>query len=291
MKTLPYLFSKIMFFLMILTAPAMIAGNNKTANFGVKAAVSPANLPYFSSAVIRKFIKYRPAAVPLYTNEIYRRPEESYIVKASPVSLELKRVIHQASTLYDSMHLASNGLNEEAFEYAWRGYHNLLKRGLLNKTGVLSICDFSQSSRMKRMYIIDIQHKKLLFRTYVAHGQNSGAEYASSFSNLPESGKSSLGFYVTGRTYYGRNGLSLKIRGLDKGYNDQALKRNIVLHGSTYICSQYLRSFGAMGTSLGCPAIPAPLSPKIIRVVKNGSCLFIYHPTKKYLAESKVING
>ncbi|MDR3715380.1 MAG: murein L,D-transpeptidase catalytic domain family protein [Puia sp.] len=291
MKTLPYQLSKIMFFLMILTAPAMIAGNNKMAGFEAPASAGPANLPYYSSAVIKKFIKYTPAAMPLFSKGSDNRAAEAFTVKASPVSLELKSIINQANSLYDTMHLAVTGLNPEAFEYAWRGYHNLLKKGVLNKTGVLSICDFSQSSRMKRMYVIDIQHRKLLFRTYVAHGQNSGAEYASSFSNIPESGKSSLGFYITGRTYYGKNGLSLKIRGLDKGYNDQALKRNIVLHGSSYICNQYLRNFGIMGTSLGCPAIPAPLSPKIIRVVKNGSCLFIYHPTHKYLAESTVING
>ncbi len=291
---------------MILTAPAMIAGN-KTASLDLKVVANPARLPYYSSAVIKRFMNYRTAASPLYRegtdskrdsrtenrseNPTDNRLDNRYIAKASAASLELKKVINQATSLYDSMHLAYTGLNQEAFKYAWRGYHNLLKKGLLNRTGVLSICDFSQSSRKKRLYVIDVRHKKLLFRTYVAHGQNSGAEYASSFSNLAESGKSSLGFYVTGKTYYGRNGLSLKIRGVDKGYNDQACKRNIVLHGSTYICGQYLRSFGQMGTSLGCPAIPAPLSPRIIRIVKNGSCLFIFHPTKKYLAESKVING
>jgi len=129
-----------------------------------------------------------------------------------------------------------------------------------------------------------------LYRTYVAHGQNSGNEYATSFSNEPDSYKSSLGFYITKRTYYGRNGLSLRIDGVDTGYNDMAGKRNIVLHGSSYATDKYMTSNGALGTSLGCPAIPSAVSPRIIRAVKNGSCLFIYHPTTAYLENSTVIN-
>ncbi|MBS1664181.1 MAG: murein L,D-transpeptidase catalytic domain family protein, partial [Bacteroidetes bacterium] len=122
-------------------------------------------------------------------------------------------------------------------------------------------------------------------------GQNSGEEYASSFSNEPGSFKSSLGFYVTDRVYYGRNGLSLRLNGVDFGYNDLALKRKIVLHGSTYVGDKYIQDYGTTGTSLGCPAIPSAVSGKIIKLVKNGSCLFIYHPTQQYLDNSTIING
>jgi hypothetical protein len=212
-------------------------------------------------------------------------------VSAEAKSREVKMVISEAVILYDNMSLEKAGLDEKAFEYAWRGYHNLLKKGLIRKRNVLSICDFSQSSHNKRMYVIDVRHKRLLYRTYVSHGQNSGAEYASSFSNEPDSYKSSLGFYITKRTYFGRNGLSLKIDGVDSGYNDQAGRRNIVLHGCSYASFKYLQRFGTLGTSLGCPAIPSSMSPKIIRIVKNGSCIFIYHPTKQYLEASSVING
>jgi hypothetical protein len=189
------------------------------------------------------------------------------------------------------MDLEKAGLDEKAFEFAWRGYHNLLKKGLIRKKSVLSICDFSQSSCSKRMYVIDVRHKKLLYRTYVAHGQNSGEEYASSFSNQPDSYKSSLGFYITKKTYFGRNGLSLRIDGVDTGYNDMAGRRNIVLHGSSYVSAKYMQNFGTLGTSLGCPALPSAMSPRIIRTVKNGSCLFIYHPTPTYLENSSIING
>jgi hypothetical protein len=204
---------------------------------------------------------------------------------------ELKMVINQAVLLYNYMDLENDGLNEQAFEYAWRGYHNLLKKGLIRKKSVLTICDFSQPSYSQRMYVIDVRHKKLLYRTFVAHGQNSGEDYATSFSNDPDSYKSSLGFYITKRTYSGRNGLSLRISGVDTGYNDKAAKRNIVLHGSSYVNPQYVSDFGTIGTSQGCPAMPTGISPKIIRTVKNGSCFFIYHPTQEYLQGSVVING
>ncbi len=210
---------------------------------------------------------------------------------ADEIAAETRLVVYQAVTLYDSMKLEREGLSEKAFEYAWRGYHNLLKRGLIRKKNILSICDFSQSSCSKRMYIIDIRHRRLLYRTYVAHGKNSGDEFASSFSNEPESFKSSLGFYVTKKTYRGRNGLSLRIEGVDSGFNDLAGKRNIVLHGSPYVGDKYLKDYGIIGTSQGCPAIPSKISRKVIRLVKNGSCLFIYHPTEQYLSGSPVING
>jgi hypothetical protein len=210
--------------------------------------------------------------------------------RASSRAMELRRVISESVVIYTYMDLEKEGLSEKAFEYAWRGYHNLVKKGIIRKKSVLSICDFSQSSSSRRMYVLDLLHKKLLYRTYVAHGQNSGDEFAETFSNEPESFKSSLGFYVTKTTYYGRNGLSLRLNGVDDGYNDQALKRNIVLHGCTYVGDQYLQNFGAVGTSLGCPALPAAVSSGIIRTVKNGSCLFIYHPTQDYLDHSTVIN-
>ena len=128
------------------------------------------------------------------------------------------------------------------------------------------------------------------FPKYICMSENNNG-ITETFSNEPESFKSSLGFYVTKTTYYGRNGLSLRLNGVDDGYNDQALKRNIVLHGCAYVGDQYLQNFGAVGTSLGCPALPAAISSRIIRSVKNGSCLFIYHPTQDYLDHSTVINN
>ncbi len=149
----------------------------------------------------------------------------------------------------------------------------------------------SQSSRSKRLYILDMDQKTVLVNTYVAHGRNSGTEFARSFSNSPSSHKSSLGFYVTQGTYYGNNGLSLKIRGMEKGFNDRALGRNIVVHGSQYVGPDFLEMNQFCGRSYGCPAVPADESEEIIDLIKEGSCLFIYHPTKKYLTKSKILNS
>jgi hypothetical protein len=200
-------------------------------------------------------------------------------------------LLEEADALYDSMHLKKWGLSKKAFEYAWKGYKQLLDERQLNNDEVLSICDFSQSSRRKRLYIIDVAEKKLLLNTYVAHGRNSGGEYARSFSNKDESHKSSLGFYVTRNTYYGDHGLALKIDGLESGINDRADKRNIVIHGSQYVGANYLRNNKMNGRSFGCPAVPAKDTQKVIYTIKDGSCLFIYHPTKVYLTRSRILNG
>jgi hypothetical protein len=197
----------------------------------------------------------------------------------------------EAISLYDSMRLKRVGLTKKAFLFAWKGYKQLMQRRRLSNDDVLSICDFSQSSRRKRMYIIDVANKKLLLNTYVAHGRNSGREYANSFSNKPESHKSSLGFYVTRNSYYGDHGLALKIDGLENGINDQADARNIVIHGSEYVGSGYLRSNRFNGRSFGCPAVPKKDTQKIIHTIKGGSCLFIYHPTNNYLSKSRLLNG
>lgn len=212
-------------------------------------------------------------------------------VRAAARKAALKMISLEALDMYKEMQLEDSGLNEKALEYALIGYHRLLKKGVLQRTDVLSVCDFSQSSSQKRMYVIDVPNRKLLYRTYVAHGINSGSTFAHSFSNVAESHKSSLGFYVTRDTYYGGNGLSLRIDGLDRGFNSHANQRNIVIHGAPYVSERILHKYGVMGTTFGCPAIPAELTNEIIPVIKNGTCFFIYYPSKRYLMRSSVLNG
>ncbi len=213
------------------------------------------------------------------------KPADVTVVKSARVLL-----MEEGASLYDSMQLRRVGLTKKAFEYAWKGYHYLLEKGRLTNENILSICDFSQSSRRKRFYIIDLTERKILLNTYVAHGRSSGGEYARSFSNNPESHKSSLGFYITRRTYFGDHGLALKIDGQERGFNDKADARNIVIHGSKYVGKQFLNNNRFNGRSFGCPAIPAKDSPKVINTIKDGSCLFIYHPTKNYIDRSKILN-
>jgi len=197
----------------------------------------------------------------------------------------------EATCLYNQIDLENAGLSKKAFEYAYKGYLYLLQHHLLNRSNVISICDFSQSSRNKRLYIIDLAEQKVLINTYVAHGRGSGGEFANSFSNNKRSHKSSLGFYITENTYYGDHGLALKIRGLEKGFNNRAYGRSIVVHGSHYVGEDFLQSNPFNGRSFGCPAVPYDETEEIIDAIKDGSCLFIYHPTKKYLTKSKILNS
>jgi hypothetical protein len=197
----------------------------------------------------------------------------------------------EVNNLYDQIDLKELGLTKKAFEYALKGYYYLLDHHWLNKTNILSICDLSQSSRNKRFYILDLETKSVLVNTYVAHGRNSGGEFARTFSNNTSSHKSSLGFYVTQGTYYGNNGLSLRIRGMERGFNDRAGARGVVVHGSEYVGPDFLDMNRFCGRSFGCPAVPADESETIIDLIKEGSCLFIFHPTKKYTGRSKILNS
>jgi len=211
--------------------------------------------------------------------------------KASPsIITDSSFTADAAASVYTNTNLQQFGLSEEAFAYAWKGYRHLLEKKMISRSAYLTICDFSQSSRQKRLYIIDVENTELLINTYVAHGKNSGAEYASSFSNTPESLQSSLGFYITANTYTGAHGLSLRVKGVDPGYNDKALERSIVIHGAAYVDAARARAGIMMGRSWGCPAVPAKESTTIIETIKNGTCLFIYHPSRNYLLRSKILN-
>ena len=200
-------------------------------------------------------------------------------------------VTNASITLYNELELEKAGLSQQAFEAAYKGYVKLVDNDKINNTAYLTICDFSQSSKKKRLYVIDIADKKIVMNTYVAHGRNSGMEFATKFSNKPESLQSSLGFYTTKNTYYGEHGLSLRVAGLEPGFNDKAFDRAIVVHGADYIGAGRLRNSSYMGRSYGCPAVPANESASLINTIKNGTCLFIYHPTKNYLQGSKILNG
>lgn len=200
-------------------------------------------------------------------------------------------VVPAAADYYTSWDLSAAGLSRAAFDEAIKGYNYLQEKKMLNNTSVLTIVDYSKPSSQKRLYVVDMNEGKILFNTLVAHGRNSGLEYASAFSNNAESHQTSLGFFITMNTYTGGNGYSLKLMGCEKGINDKALQRAIVVHGAAYADENFLHSNGFLGRSYGCPAVPENVSKKIIDTIKNGSCMFLYHPTKKYTAASKILNS
>lgn len=175
----------------------------------------------------------------------------------------------------------------DSFTEAIVGFYQLKDQGLLDKD-VLTIIDFSLSSNTKRLWIIDMATRTILTNTYVAHGKNTGEEFAKSFSNQNSSLKSSLGFYVTAEVYNGKHGMSLKLDGVEKGINDNARARGIVMHAADYVSASFIKGNKRLGRSQGCPAVPAELTPQIIEMIKNKSCLFIYHPSRTILGDSKV---
>lgn len=188
--------------------------------------------------------------------------------------------------LYDSLGLQKQGLCKAAFYYAWMGFQ---KMNLPNP--VLAIADFSQSSRNKRLYVIDLIKKKVLLNTYVAHGRNSGQEFAEKFSNDNSSFQSSLGFYKTLGTYQGKHGLSLRLEGVEKGINDRALERAIVMHGADYVSEDFIKNTGRLGRSLGCPAVSIADSKTLINMMYNGAGLFIYSANQNYFKSSPLLAG
>ena len=198
------------------------------------------------------------------------------VVNTTKINSEENKLSVEAvsNMIYDSLQLDNLGLPREVMELAYKGQQELIERGELNNEDLIAIADFSQSSSKKRLYIIDTRNYRIVYNTYVAHG----------------SLQSSLGFYKTKGTYFGKHGLSLKLDGLEQGFNDKAEERAIVMHGAEYIGSNRAEA-AYMGRSFGCPAVPQAQSAEIINILKNGSCLFIYHPTQKYLNASKILNA
>lgn len=171
--------------------------------------------------------------------------------------------------------------NLESFKEALRGFYLLKEKGLIQKN-ILTLVDFSLSSNVKRLWVIDLSTNTILYNSLVAHGRNTGEEFANSFSNANSSFKSSLGFYATGEIYNGKHGMSLKLDGLERGINNNARERGVVIHSADYVSNSFIKSNKRLGRSLGCPAIPAELLKDIVNTIKNKSCLFIYHPSRSF---------
>lgn len=187
--------------------------------------------------------------------------------------------------------LQEPSLKPEAFQLAMQGYRSLCAKGLVSRDSVLSVIDYSIPSSEERLFVIHILSGKILFKSLVAHGRNSGELYASRFSNRMHSHQTALGFYITGEPYTGGQGYSMHLTGVDTGYNDHARIRSIVIHGAAYATPQYVKQYGRLGRSFGCPALPPGMNADIIRVIKDGSVLFAYYPDHDYLQDSPVLGS
>lgn len=192
---------------------------------------------------------------------------------------------------YAVLNLSEHGLSHEVFQLALAGHKKLKAEGKLDNPNILTIVDFSQTSKNKRLYVIDFQEQKILFNTLVAHGKNTGGEYAQHFSNDNGTHKSSLGFYITRHDNMGSKvGYSLILEGIEKGFNNNAIQRQIILHGAEYATEEFVKKHGRLGRSFGCPAIPPELTKPVIETIEKGTCLFIYYPDPVYLSKSSLLN-
>ena len=178
----------------------------------------------------------------------------------------------------------------EAFSAAMKGFKNLKNTSGKVKKNMLSVVDFSLPSTEKRFWVIDLDTKQVLFNDYVAHGRNSGNNIATKFSNVPSSNSSSLGFYITAEKYHGKHGLSLRLDGMDKGYNDNARNRAIVIHGADYVSPDFIKKYGRLGRSLGCPSVSVDIHEALINTIHGGSVLFIYTRDNDFIVKSPVLN-
>jgi len=193
-------------------------------------------------------------------------------------------------TIYNNLNPSNYSLpNLESFSEALKGFYLLKEKGLIQKN-IITIVDFSLSSNTKRLWVINLETNTVLYNSLVAHGKNTGEEYANSFSNSNNSYKSSLGFYVTGETYNGKHGMSLKLDGLEKGINDHARERGVVMHAANYVSESFIRYNKRLGRSQGCPAIPEESLKEIVNTIKDKSCLFIYHPSRSFDKISALIS-
>lgn len=216
-------------------------------------------------------------------SKLFFGPDDSTTKK----TVESLQFLPAMKSVYDSLHLSLAGLSRQAYEFAKKGLNKLMEEGKLFNDSIISIIDFSQPSNKKRLFVLDLKNYKVLFNTLVAHGRNTGREWASYFSNQGSSYMSSPGFYITRETYEGKNGYSLKLEGIESGINDNAYERGIVIHGAEYVSQDFVNSQGYIGRSQGCPAVPVQASRPIINTIKDGTCLFIYHPS--YINRSPVL--
>lgn len=188
--------------------------------------------------------------------------------------------------IYQKAGLAESKLDFQVFKKAVIGYYNFKKAALVSSSkSVITIVDFNQPSTAKRLWIVDLAANKLLYNTLVAHGQGSGDNFARNFSNEENSHQSSLGYYITSDIYFGKHGLSLKLNGMDEGFNTKANARSVVVHGAAYVSQEFINQHGRLGRSHGCPALPVSMTREIIENIKGKTCLYINADQKNYTSK------
>jgi L,D-transpeptidase catalytic domain len=210
------------------------------------------------------------------------------LVLLTPVARAECKVDVSDSTIRSLLKQAP-GLKANVLRLALSASECAAKRGLVSRRDLLTVIDYSLPSTQTRLWVFDLDSRKVLFRELVAHGKNSGGNLASFFSNSSGSLATSLGLFVTGGTYFGSNGYSLRLKGLEEGVNDMAFDRAIVMHGAPYVSRAAIKALGRLGRSWGCPAVRKEVAKKMIDTLRGGTPIFAYYPDEKWLASSQFV--
>jgi len=209
-----------------------------------------------------------------------KRYSKSYLNEPFTARELLQKYI---DNIYESARLEESGLTFNVFKKALTGFLNLKATDKLpQQCSVLTVVDYTKSSCEKRMWIIDVINKTLVLHTWVAHGERSGADIPKCFSDKMDSKQSSLGFFVTDDVYYGHNGRSLKLDGMDAGFNTNARAREIVVHGAEYVNPGIIEHKGRLGRSFGCPAVSTEVVDQVIDTIQGKTAMFINGNSKRY---------
>ncbi len=193
---------------------------------------------------------------------------------------------HYQQELVSKLKSENPNLSKGAIIAGFRAYQHLRTQGKDAKH-LLTVIDYTLPSDQKRLWVIDMDRRKVIYNTLVAQGENSGLVYAKRFSNQPESHETSLGVYLTGQTYYGKDGYSMRLHGLDAGFNDNVYKRAVVMHGARYVSENYARQFGRIGRTFGCFGLSQDIEPSVVQAIKNGTVLVAYYPDRGWLYSSR----
>jgi len=214
----------------------------------------------------------------------------SVALLSSQITTNTSSVVHMTNLTSKVMHLSRQApkLNKHVLKIALAAYKKAAVHGAVKKP-VLTVIDYSLPSSQQRMWIFDVKRERLLYNTHVAHGKNSGLNVADHFSNQMSSKATSLGTYLTRNTYMGSKGYSLNLQGLEKGFNDNAYQRRVVIHGADYVEPNFIKKTGRAGRSWGCPSIAHTLAKPVINAIKGGSVVFAYAPDKNYLSHSNYV--
>jgi hypothetical protein len=189
----------------------------------------------------------------------------------------------------EAVHSQAANLNPQVLKLALKAYIKARQSRMGNVKEVLTIIDYSKPSTERRLWVIDLRTKKVLYNTWVTHGKNSGSLNATSFSNQPGSLKSSLGVFLTEETYVGHVGYAVRLKGLESGINDNAYSRAVVVHGAWYADPEIARHYGQLGRSFGCPAVSDKIAKPLINTIKNNTVVFAYYPDRQWLKRSSFL--